>query len=117
MTRTLVRILLLEFLVLAYAVVLMSQQPQVPPGSKIEPTEVETLQLQLAQKDAIIAQQQSQSLHQQAALADQQSQDKLSALQKLAEEIKRKHGWGDDVTFDPNRPGFTKADKPAPKKP
>ena len=67
----------------------------------------------------MIAQQQAQSLHQQAALADQNAQSTLQALQKMAEDVKAAHKWGEDVQFNPNQLVFTKVpekmgDKPKP---
>jgi hypothetical protein len=101
------------FLVLIAVVgVAMGQQPQAPAGAKVEPTEVQTLKLKVAQKDAIIAQQQSQSLHQQAQVADEAARKTLADLQKLAEDVKKEQGWANDVVFDPNQLTFTRTDKP-----
>jgi len=91
---------------------LLAQQPQGAPGTKVEPTEVQRLKLENAQKSAIIYQQQSQALHMQAAQADKDAQASLVTLQKLAADVKAENKWGDDVSFEPNQLTFTKADKP-----
>jgi hypothetical protein len=104
-----------QFLILASLAIVsaaVAQQPTAPAGTKVEPTEVQVLKLKVAQKDAIIAQQQSQSLHQQASMADQQAQQALTALQKLAADVKAENKWGEDVQFEPNQLTFTRADKP-----
>lgn len=94
------------------AVVLRGQEP-------VHPTEVEQLTLQNLQKDAIIAQQQLNMLQAQVSGAQERSQSALKAYQEKAEAIKKAHGWGSDVTFDPQTVTFTKAKvaaKPEPSK-
>lgn len=83
--------------------------PQGPVGTPVQPTEVQSLKLKVAQRDAIIAQQASQSLHQQAAAADRQASDALKELQRVAETVKAENKWGEDVVFEPNQLTFTKA--------
>lgn len=83
--------------------------PTQPVGTPVTPTEVQSLKLKVAQRDAIIAQQASQSLHQQAAAADRQASDALKELQRVAETVKAENKWGEDVTFEPNQLTFTKA--------
>jgi len=67
---------------------------------RLVPTESETLQLQVAQRDAIIASQRVQLLRLQLdkALADEQQ-----AIQKLRDKgdsVKRAHHWDADAQFD-----------------
>ena len=83
-----------------------------------ELSDVERLQLENAQKDAIIQQQQAQALHMQIQalqaqepIVNQNYAAALKALDDKAAEIKKHYNWGDDVVFnrefDKDHPVFT----------
>jgi hypothetical protein len=71
------------------------------------PTEIQSLRLQVKQKDALLA----KNLLEQAQANFQKS---LTALQEEGEKVKTENGWK-DVTFDPNQLTFTPAAKEAKK--
>ena len=70
-----------------------------------KPTEIQSLRLQVKQKDAQIAQRDLQS-------AQARFQEAFAALNNEAAEVKKENKWPDDVSFDPNTLNFT---APAPK--
>lgn len=84
---------------------LLGQKP-----SEYKPTEVESLRLQVAQKDAIIAQQQMQQVQQ----AYQSAIDKLHTE---AEKIKADHKWPETVKFNDQAITFYEVPKAEPAKP
>lgn len=86
-------------------------------------TRLEQLTLDSAQKDAIIAQQQSaglrlqlQAIQAQMQQADAAVGNSLKALHDRADEIKKEHGWDDKVifnqAFDAQHPAFTESTPP-----
>lgn len=83
------------------------QPPSAPPGSlvisKQDQTEIESLL-----KDVIILQQQQQILQAQFSALQQQIQGASKAFNDRSEAIKKAHGWGVDVVFDPNTRTFVK---------
>jgi len=68
------------------------------------PTELQTLRLQVAQKDALLA----KNLLDQA---QQNFQKSLKTLQDEGERVKAENGWK-DATFDPNSLAFTPKEEP-----
>jgi hypothetical protein len=80
----------LTFLVFAALVVLAAQTP--PP--QYMPSEVQALRLQVKQKDAIIAQRDSQE-------AMSRAQAAFAALLAEGEKIKADNKWPAEVKFDP----------------
>lgn len=88
-----------------------AQSPTPPPPSKYQPTEVQSLRLQVAQKNAQLAQAALQSA--QRAFADA-----FSALQQEAAKVKAEQKWDDaKVTFNPDTLTFVDAPTPAAPKP
>jgi hypothetical protein len=87
--RILVAVLLLASATLA----------QAPPAS-LTPTEVQSLRLQVKQKDAIIA-------RQQFADAQQNFQNAIAAMNAEADKIKKENKWDDKVVFNPDQLTFT----------
>jgi len=67
---------------------------------KYSPTEVQTLRLQVKQRDAQIAQKDAQ-------LAQEHFQSVLAALQAEAEKVRVENKWPETVKFDPNSLNFT----------
>lgn len=76
---------------------------------KMEPTETEMLQLQVAQKDAIIASQKLENLQIQYQVAQADAQLKLAQLRALASKIQTAHKW--DATFNESELTFTPVEK------
>lgn len=76
--------------------------PVQPPLAKYQPTEVQSLRLQVAQKNAQLAQ---------AALqqAQRNFQDAFAALNAEAEKVKAEEHWDAKVTFDPDKLTFAEA--------
>jgi uncharacterized protein HemX len=81
-----------------------------PQEKKYEPTETETLQLQLAQAHAQLAQQQFNYAQMNLQKAAQEFND-------AATKIIKAHKWPEDLRVDPNTLAFTEAPKPAPATP
>jgi hypothetical protein len=90
------RLLVLPVVLLAAAAVAQDKDPA------YHPTELQRLQLEVLQKDAIIAQKDLQA-------AQQLYQAKLAALQQKADEVKHDNKWPPEVNFDPNSLAFSKA--------
>lgn len=82
----------------------------------LTPTPAQMTQLQLHQKDAIIASQKEQLIQQSMQAAQVEYQTALAALNTEAEKVKKENKWADTVTFDPNQLTFI-APPPAPAKP
>jgi hypothetical protein len=90
---------LFALLVLLFlAAVLFSQEPY-------KPNEIQSLQLQVLQRDAIIAQKDLNAA--QAAY-----QKALTALTDKGNEVKKANKWPDNVQFDPNTLNFSAPSKP-----
>lgn len=69
---------------------------------KYEPTEVQTLRLQVKQKDAIIAQSQIAMAQTQLNAAQAHFQEVLASLNAEADKVKADNKWDKDkVVFDP----------------
>jgi hypothetical protein len=87
------------------------------------PNEVELLRIKLAQKDAIIAEQHLRLLEMQCeqlfseqfrtARADQERTQK--ALLDEVDMVKKNHGWGQEVRFDPQTLTFSPIGSPGKK--
>lgn len=86
--------------------------PAQPDSGPLVLSEVQRLRLESAQKDVIIAQQQSIALHQQASQADQNAQKALNDYHAVAERVRKENSWADDYTFDDAKMQFS---RPAPK--
>jgi len=73
-----------------------SPKPADPPAKVYAPTEVQSLRLQVRQKDALLAK---------AALeqAQRQFQQALTDLMTEGEKVKRENKWPDETQFDPNQ--------------
>jgi|SRR6267142_4273374 len=93
-------------LTLLFSATLLAQSPP----AKYEPTEVELLRLQVAQKDAQIAQIQLQQ-------AQQMFQQALGRLQVQADIIKAEHKWPAEVQFKLETLTFAPPTKAPEKKP
>lgn len=81
------------------------------------PTPTQQTQLELKQKDAIIATQKLQLLQQQVQTAEVAREQALGALNAQAEAVKKENKWDAKTDFDPNDLKFSQpkaADKPAP---
>jgi hypothetical protein len=87
------RIVALTLLTLAIAIGLLAQDP--PKPKVYTPTEVQSLRLQVKQRDALLAK---------AALeqAQRQFQQALTDLTAEGERVKIEQGWPKDTNFDPN---------------
>src|SRR6266404_7794961 len=90
-------------LTLLFSATLLAQTPP----AKYEPTEVEQLRLQLAAKDAQIAQIQFQN-------AQYVFQQAIARLHAEADKVKAEHKWPAEVQFKPETLTFA---APAPPKP
>lgn len=82
---------------------------QKPAAKTLEPTEVQHLRLEVAQKDAQLA----YATFQQAQVAYQKA---VVNLQQLGEQTKRDNKWPAEVTFDLSTLVFTQPVPPAPEK-
>lgn len=80
----------------------LAQSPATPPAAPAtyKPTEIQLLKLQVAQKDAQLAQVQLQR-------AQQTFQGALAQLDTVAGDVKRENGWPKDVQFSPDTLTFT----------
>lgn len=88
-------------------IAMMAQAPPAAaPPSKYEPTEVQRLKLQVAQKDAQLAQVQLQR-------AQQAFQAALAELDAEAGRVKVANGWPSTVQFSPDTLTFVEAPKPS----
>jgi len=87
----------------------MAQSPPAPgaAASKYQPTEVQALKLQVAQRDAQLAQIQLQRA--QAAF-----QGALAKLDELAGQVKLENKWPAEVQFSPDTLQFETPPKPPP---
>jgi len=73
-----------------------SPKPADPPPAKVyAPTEVQSLRLQVKQRDALLA---KQALEQ----AQRQFQQALTDLTNEGERVKTEQGWPHDTQFNPN---------------
>jgi hypothetical protein len=95
-------------------IVLMNIQAmaQSPPASTYQPTEVQSLRLQVAQRDAQLAQRD-------VVAANQRFQAAVAALSTAGERVKQENKWPDDVHFDLDTLNFSQAPakEPAKKEP
>ena len=82
---------------------------------KYQPTEVQSLRLQVRQKDALLAKERLEAL--QAAVQTQQKtfQDALKALTDESDVVKKEQGWPKETVFEPNNLTFTEPAKDAKK--
>ena len=95
--------LLLITLCLIFAgTLLAADQP-----ASLTPTEAQAMRLQLAQKDAIIAQQQFQLLQVQIAQAKQVAEDSVKQLAAVGEAVKKENKWPADTAFDMQKLAFS----------
>jgi predicted lipid-binding transport protein (Tim44 family) len=78
---------------------------QAPPPKKYQPTEVESLRLQVKQKDAQLASYQAQQ-------AQQAAQKAYADLMAEADKVKEAEHWPANVQFDPSQLSFS--EPPAP---
>lgn len=86
-------------------------QAPLPAASKYKPTEIQQLKLEVAQKDAQLAQVQLQR-------AQQVFQSALAKLDDVAGQVKRENGWPEGVQFSPDSLTFiAPPEQPAPKTP
>jgi len=95
----------LSFVLSILMMALFAQSPAAP--AKYEPSEVEQLRLQLAAKDAQIAQIQFQN-------AQYVFQQAIARLHAEADKVKAEHKWPAEVQFKPETLTFA---APAPPKP
>jgi hypothetical protein len=107
------RVLLLTLLAFMAALGLFAQDGKAP-AKEYHASEIQSLKIQLAQKDALLAKanlEQAQRTFQQA----------LTDLNALAQNIKKENGWPEEVQFDPNTTQFStppaKTSTPTGKKP
>lgn len=68
--------------------------------SLLKPTADEQKDLQLAQKDAIIAQLTQKAAHDQADKADKDFSDAVAKLTDLGDAVKKAHSWPANTKFD-----------------
>lgn len=87
----------------------LAQSPPAPPPAtaKYVPTELQALRLQVAQKDAQLAQVQLQR-------AQQAFQGALAKLDEIAGQVKLENHWAADVQFSPDTLTFEAPKLPAP---
>jgi hypothetical protein len=111
--------------------IMFAQSPTAPVAKdppKYVPTEVQSLKLQVLQKDAQLAQVQLQRLNDALQQSQQAFQKALQALQAGADEVKKANGWPADTQFSqdqltfsapptPPTPPAKPAEQPAPAKP
>jgi hypothetical protein len=87
------RIVALTLLTLAIAIGLLAQDTAKP--KVYTPTEVQSLRLQVKQRDALLAKQNLES-------AQRAFQQALTDLSAEGEKVKHENKWPDDTNFDPN---------------
>lgn len=85
----------------------------------LTPTSEQTKDLQLAQKDAIIAQQKMQIIQSAQQAATKEYNDAIAALNAAADKVKSANKWDERTSFDPQTLAFIapppkKAETPAP---
>jgi hypothetical protein len=92
------------------------QEPSKPaPPSKVtataelKPTEVQSLRLQVKQKDALLAKQRLEALQTVIQGAQADYQRALQDLTTTADSVKLENGWRADTQFDPNQLTFSPA--------
>jgi hypothetical protein len=86
-----------------------------PAVKELKPTELQSLRLQVKQKDALLAKQRYEALQSILQQAQKDYTDGLKALTDEAEKTKVENGWPKDTQFEPNTLAFTPAPPPAPK--
>lgn len=81
---------------------------------ELAPTPLQLTQLQLKQKDAIIASQKEQIIQASFQQAQAEYQQAVAALNAESEKVKKENKWADGVTFDANQLTFAAPPAPAP---
>jgi predicted lipid-binding transport protein (Tim44 family) len=82
--------------------------------ARYTPTEIQSLRLQVKQKDALLAKQQLEALQAAFQQVQQRYQDNLKALTDEGEKVKVENAWPKDTQFNPN--DLTYAAAPVPVK-
>lgn len=93
---------ILFVLIIAASVAVSAQEA----AKKYEPTEIQSLRLQVKQKDAILAQQSIASAQQAVTLAQQNFTKAIEEMNAEAETIKKANKWPETVQLNPQTLAF-----------